>query len=98
MAEPVETSGGQILKFMGDGMLGTFELPAEGGAAARGATTVGALEAALDALARVSELNETRRAAGQPTMAPMSRFISAKSLMAMSARLCASILPSSARP
>ncbi len=69
MAEPVEARGGQVLKFMGDGMLGTFELPAEGGAAARGATTVGALEAALDALARVLEFNETRRAAAQPTMA-----------------------------
>jgi len=69
MAEPVEARGGQVLKFMGDGMLGTFELPAEGGAAARGATSVAALEAALDALSRVSELNNERRAADQPTMA-----------------------------
>ncbi|MDP6473760.1 MAG: adenylate/guanylate cyclase domain-containing protein [Alphaproteobacteria bacterium] len=64
MAEPVEARGGQVLKFMGDGMLGTFELPAEGGA-----TCVGALEAALDALSRVGELNKERRAAGRPIMA-----------------------------
>ncbi len=69
MAEPVEARGGQVLKFMGDGMLGTFELPAQGGAAARGATSVAALAAAQDSLARVSELNNERRAADQPTMA-----------------------------
>ena len=69
MAEPVEERGGQVLKFMGDGMLGTFELPAEGGAAARGATSVAALAAAEDSLARVSELNHKRRTADQPTMA-----------------------------
>ncbi|MDA0231035.1 MAG: hypothetical protein O3B21_12710 [Proteobacteria bacterium] len=69
MAEPVETRGGQVLKFMGDGMLGTFELPADGDAAARAATSVDALEAARDALARVSELNIARRSADQHTMA-----------------------------
>lgn len=69
MAEPVEARGGQVLKFMGDGMLGTFELPAEGGAKARGETAVAALEGAMDALARISDLNQMRRAAGQPTMA-----------------------------
>ena len=36
MAEPLEARGGQVLKFMGNGMSGTFELPAEGGAAVRG--------------------------------------------------------------
>ena len=69
MAEPVEARGGQVLKFMGDGMLGTFELPGEGGAKARGETGIAALEAAMDVLTRISELNQTRRAAGQPTMA-----------------------------
>ena len=69
MAEPVEARGGQVLKFMGDGMLGTFELPAEGGAAARAATSVDALAAAGEALARISEFNIARRAANQPTMA-----------------------------
>jgi adenylate cyclase len=36
MAEPVEARGDQVLKFMGDGMLGTFELSAESGTTARG--------------------------------------------------------------
>lgn len=69
MAEQVEARSGQVLKFMGDGMLGTFELPGEGGAKARGETGLAALESALDALTRVSELNDERRAASQPTMA-----------------------------
>lgn len=69
MAEPVEARGGQVLKFMGDGMLATFELSPDGGAEARAETGVAALAAAMDALARVAELNQTRRAAGQPTMA-----------------------------
>ncbi len=69
MAEPVEARGGQVLKFMGDGMLGTFELPEEGSSQVHGETCIAALEAAQDALTRISELNATRRMAGQPTMA-----------------------------
>ncbi len=69
MAEPVEARGGQVLKFMGDGSLATFELSLNGDAEARAETGVAALAAAMDALARVAELNQTRRAAGQPTMA-----------------------------
>ena len=69
MAEPVEARGGQVLKFMGDGMLGTFELKGDGRAAARGETAVAALEAALDALARIAEVNRERDVAGRPTKA-----------------------------
>ncbi len=97
MAEPVEARGGQVLKFMGDGMLGTFELPGEGGAKARGETGLAALESALDALTRVSELNDERRAAGRPPWRSTSRSISAKWPTAISVSIRASILPSSAR-
>ncbi len=64
MAEPVEARGGQVLKFMGDGMLATFELSLNGDAEARAETGVAALAAAMDALARVAELNQPRRGAG----------------------------------
>lgn len=68
MAEPVEAHGGQVLKFMGDGMLSTFELPADGSKAERAATCQAALEAAMESLARVSALNAERREKGEPVM------------------------------
>lgn len=64
MAQPVETGGGQVLKFLGDGMLATFTLdptdPADGCAAA--------IEAACAARDRVEALNDARRQAGMPVM------------------------------
>ena len=69
IAEPVEHRGGQVLKFMGDGLLATFDLTKgddQGGPEAVCAT---ALAAARDALAAVGQLNAKRGVAGQPTMA-----------------------------
>ena len=57
--------GGQVLKFMGDGMLATF--PFVDGA--RDATCDRALDAAVEAMAAVDQLNGTRRAAGKPVAA-----------------------------
>ncbi len=64
MAEAVLDHGGQVLKFLGDGLLATFdlsrgELPAVGAAA---------LAAAEDALDRVGALNDAARAAGRAAM------------------------------
>ena len=60
MVEPIHAHGGEVLKFMGDGLFAIFKLD----------HTVnvcrGALDAADEALARVVELNRTREAAGQP--------------------------------
>jgi adenylate cyclase len=69
MAEPVEARGGQVLKFMGDGMLATFALKEGAGARERGETAVAALDAALEALARVADLNRSRSGDGRPVMA-----------------------------
>lgn len=60
----VERSGGQILKFLGDGLLATFAVAAGGERQACG----GALDAALAALDAVNRLNAARRAAGDPTL------------------------------
>ncbi len=68
MAEPVEERDGQVLKFMGDGMLSIFAISADQSAAQRGAMCVAALEAALDALGRVAALNRERAARDKPTM------------------------------
>ena len=62
MVAPVVKRGGEVLKFMGDGLLAAF--------AARPATRAEACSAALDAateaLALIDGLNERRRAAGRP--------------------------------
>lgn len=68
MALPVEAHGGQVLKFMGDGMLGTFEVKQGEGAKERGEECVAALNAALEAQGRVEALNRERLAAGKPVM------------------------------
>ena len=67
MVVPVERSGGQILKFMGDGLLATFALADFGGKAEAAAGA--ALDAAEETLAQVVALNAERRAAGEATMA-----------------------------
>ena len=65
IAAPVEARGGQVLKFLGDGLLAIFEL-AERDAAQVCRT---ALEAARAALNGARELSHQRHAAGQPAMA-----------------------------
>jgi len=67
MAEPVEERGGQVLKFMGDGMLSTFEIAADN-KLKNGNVCVAALETALDIFQRVSDLNQQRRDDGKPAL------------------------------
>lgn len=64
MVPPVLDRGGQVLKYIGDGLLATFNLDGQ----ARDSVCSGALAAACDALARVGELNARREGAGKPTM------------------------------
>ena len=65
MADPVQDNGGQILKFLGDGLLGTFDLTGAG----RISNSRAALSAAEGALDAVQALNLLRAEAGEPTMA-----------------------------
>ncbi len=64
MAAPVHSKNGQILKFMGEGLLATFDLTG------RDAATVcrEALAAAAELHADFPALNEERKAAGKPVM------------------------------
>jgi adenylate cyclase len=66
MGEPVKIAGGEILKFLGDGLLSMFLLDA-----GRDTDTVAAaaLEASHDILARVERLNAMERMAGNPALA-----------------------------
>lgn len=64
LAHPVIERGGEILKFLGDGVLGVFEID---GGERRTACHV-ALGAARAAQKRVAALNQERSAAGRPTM------------------------------
>jgi len=66
MGEAVGAGGGEILKFLGDGILAAF-LPPEG--ADKPAVAAAALAAAQDLLARVGRLNESEAAAGHPALA-----------------------------
>jgi adenylate cyclase len=59
---PIETAGGQILKFLGDGLLATFSFADTDAATACAA----ALSAATSALQSVNALNERRAAAKLP--------------------------------
>ena len=68
MALPVEAHGGQVLKFMGDGMLGTFEVKQGERAKERGEECLAALNAALESQGRIEALNRTRVAAGKPIL------------------------------
>ncbi|MFC3676762.1 adenylate/guanylate cyclase domain-containing protein [Ferrovibrio xuzhouensis] len=61
----IEDQGGQILKYLGDGLLASFQL-ADGQDPAP--LCAAALTAAERALAAVDELNTCRRAAGQPAL------------------------------
>jgi adenylate cyclase len=64
IAGPIADHGGQVLKFMGDGLLATFSLD-EGDPTV---TCGHALAAATAALAAVAGINAPRRAAGDPIM------------------------------
>jgi adenylate cyclase len=65
LGEPVRTAGGEILKFLGDGVLAVF-LPPDGANVA--AVTPAALAAAREILTRVKALNVTETEAGNPTL------------------------------
>ena len=64
MAAPVQANNGQILKFMGDGLLATFDLTGRDEAA----VCRDALSAAAALRLAFPVFNEERRAAGKPTM------------------------------
>jgi adenylate cyclase len=66
MGAAVDAAGGEILKFLGDGILAAFLPPDEGERAAVAAAT---LAAAQDLLARVDRLNAAEVAAGHPALA-----------------------------
>jgi adenylate cyclase len=63
MVEPIHAAGGQVLKFMGDGLMAIFELDK--------ADNADVCRIALDTVEetrrRISEVNVVRKAAGQPT-------------------------------
>jgi adenylate cyclase len=61
----LRTRGGQVLKFVGDGMLAIFPLSEPG----EQETCRRALDAAAQAMAALADLNDARRAAGAPCTA-----------------------------
>src|SRR5262249_16142326 len=63
LGDPVRTAGGEILKFLGDGVLAVF-LPSDGANVAT--VTPAALASARETLARVETLNAVETAAGHP--------------------------------
>jgi adenylate cyclase len=65
MVQPVVQRDGEVLKFMGDGMLAAFAVIL----GERAEVCAAALEAAEDVLARVDVLNAERRKAGKPAAA-----------------------------
>lgn len=65
LAAPLRPCGGQVLKFIGDGMLAIFPFDN----ATRGTTCRRALEAAAEAVCAVDRLNAARREASKPTVA-----------------------------
>lgn len=62
ICEPVQQRGGQVLKFLGDGLLAVFD-------DAEGDRAEAALQAAREALSRVAEINRSREGEGQASMA-----------------------------
>lgn len=64
MVEPVAQHGGEVLKFLGDGLLAAFAVIAGNRDAVCGA----ALDSAVEALARIATLNARRRAEGRRTI------------------------------
>src|ERR1700732_611522 len=64
LAAPLRPCGGQVLKFIGDGMLAIFPFDN----ATRGTTCRRAREAAAEAVCAVDRLNAARREASKPTV------------------------------
>lgn len=64
MVEPVHRQGGEVLKFLGDGLLATFALEGQ----VRDDVCEGTLGAATAMLERVADLNERRLAERAPVM------------------------------
>jgi adenylate cyclase len=62
LTAPLRSRGGQVLKFMGDGMLAIFPLPAE----TQAKTCRDAIEAAREAMHTVDRVNRARAEAGKP--------------------------------
>jgi adenylate cyclase len=65
MGDIVTSAGGEILKFMGDGMLAIFPVPEP---ARRGETAAAAMRAAAAAVDAMLVLNRIRSAEGEPTV------------------------------
>jgi len=65
LAQPIQAAGGEILKFMGDGVLAMF--PTDGPAGVAGACQA-AVAAADGAIANMAELNTARGEAGEPPL------------------------------
>jgi adenylate cyclase len=65
LGDPVRAAGGEILKFLGDGVLAVF-LPPDGADVA--VVTPAALAAAREILARVKAVNAAETEAGNPTL------------------------------
>lgn len=68
MAGPVHAHGGQVLKFMGDGMLCTFEIDTKEGGEDSRKTCERALASTIESFEQVDALNKVRMAEGKPTM------------------------------
>jgi len=62
LTAPLRPRGGQVLKFMGDGMLAIFPLPAE----TQAKTCRDAIEAAREAMHTLDRVNRARAMAGKP--------------------------------
>jgi adenylate cyclase len=65
LTAPLRRRGGQVLKFLGDGVLAIFAIGAAGPQQSCGE----ALDAAVEAMAAVDRLNRARRRAGEPVAA-----------------------------
>jgi adenylate cyclase len=65
LTAPLRRRGGQVLKFLGDGMLATFPIGADGPQHSCGE----ALNAAVEAMHAIDRLNRARRQAGKPVAA-----------------------------
>ena len=74
--------GGQVLKFIGDGMLAVFSFEEHD----RGETCRHALDAAIEAMRNIDEMNKTRAAAGVPVASVDLALHLARCFTAMSAR------------